>query len=368
MAAVKQRNSKNSGKITKLSAKFPYNYRAEIYQKADYFDTLTAAKAWLGKQKDTRVNAPDIHGDYGKRNSTGAGVRNAKAKNGPSTFYIIDKTGKAHGAAGTFDKLTNIADRHNENSDVRWYVVSEKDLAALWKKKLGHSGSIGKPERDIFDGGAMNPTSAKRRKLINDLVKLGVERAWANTLTERELIIAIRVYSTPPKRPSKKNSGVSEFKSFQKKRLAELSMMFQGHHNGESIRVMQPNSAPKVNKYLLGHLVQMKVRNGAKTNAINFKGEAYLSGDIRNNLWAVGKDARISNIKNPHSDKLQYLGKLVQIDYVTAKSHIEGGKTVRFWHPLGEVDKEFPDLYIDADGFPIIVGGGYDVWDVGIVN
>lgn len=169
--------------------------------------------------------------------------------------------------------------------------------------------------------------------------------------------------------PKRKNSGASDFKQFQKKRLAELSTMFQGHHNGQSIKsVMQPDAAPKVNKYLLGHLVQMKVKNGTKTTPINFDGEAYLSGDIRNNLWAVGKDARIQNLRNPGAGKMQYLGKLIQIDYVTSKSHIEPGKTVRFYHELGEVDGEYPELYMDADKFPIIVGGGYDCWSVGIVN
>lgn len=185
---------------------------------------------------------------------------------------------------------------------------------------------------------------------------------------KRQNLYYVTGISKSGKPKPKKNHGVADFKSFQKQRLNDLSQMFQGHANGDNIRVAQSDLAPKVNKYRLGYLVQMKVKNGSTVTKINFDGEAYLSGDLRNNLWAVGKDAVISNLRKPNPGKLTHLGKLIQIDYITAKKHIEGGKTVRFWHPLGEVDKEYPDLFIDADGFPIIVGGGYDVWDVGIVN
>lgn len=164
-----------------------------------------------------------------------------------------------------------------------------------------------------------------------------------------------------------KNESASDFKRFTKDRLIELSKMFQGEASGARNRALSPDMLPQ-ETWRLGYLVQMKIRHDGKVNTINFDGESYLAGDLRCNLWAVGKDARIEGIRKPSEGQLKKLGKLIQVDYVTAKKHIEGGKVVRFWHPLGEVNKDYPTLYIDHDGFPIILGGGYDIWNVGIVN
>jgi hypothetical protein len=166
----------------------------------------------------------------------------------------------------------------------------------------------------------------------------------------------------------RKNHTASDFHAFKQNRSKEHFKMFQGKQPSGSVRVLQPDSAPKETSRL-GDLVLMKVikSNGSKQN-INFDGEAFLAIDLRKNLWAIGKDARINNVALPRKGELKYLGKLKQIDYVTAKKHIGGNKLTRFWHELGEVDKNYPSLYVDADGFPIIHGGGYDVWNIGIVN
>lgn len=168
-------------------------------------------------------------------------------------------------------------------------------------------------------------------------------------------------------KPLTKNATASDFKQHQSKRLTDLAKMFQGTVNGETRRVLESDYTPK-DKYRLGYLVQVKIRDAGKVIPINFDGESYLAADLKNNLLIVGKDARIVNTKLPPKGQLKYLGELVQVDYVTAKKHIEGGKTVRFYHKLGEVTKEMPNLFVDDEGFPIIQGGAYDVWDVGIVN
>lgn len=166
---------------------------------------------------------------------------------------------------------------------------------------------------------------------------------------------------------TKRNHGASDFKQFQKTRLNNLSQMFQGEVSGEKFNAIVSDGAPK-QLSRIGDLVQMKVKTPNGITTIDFDGDSYLGMDLRKNLWVGGKGARLENVRNPTGDSLKYLGELIQIDYVTAKNHIEGGKLTRFWHPLGEVNKEYPLLYMDKDGFPIIVGGGYDVWDVGIVN
>lgn len=166
---------------------------------------------------------------------------------------------------------------------------------------------------------------------------------------------------------AKRNHTAAEFRNHQKIKLAELIAMFQGQHKGEKIRVAESDYTPR-DKYKLGYLVQLKIKDARKIVPINFDGESYLAADLRNNLLIVGKDSCLEGVRRPSRGGLKYLGELIQIDYVTAKKHIGGGKTIRFYHKLGEVTGEHPNLFMDDEGFLIIQGGGYDVWDVGIVN
>lgn len=166
---------------------------------------------------------------------------------------------------------------------------------------------------------------------------------------------------------TKRNATASDFKRVQSNKLISLAKMFQGHANGEKRRVLESDYTPK-EKYRLGHLVQIKIKDAGKVIPINFDGESYLAGDLKNNLWIVGKDSRIVNIKLPPKGQLKYLGELVQFDYITAKSHIEQGKTVRYYHKPGEVTGEKPNVFVDDEGFVLIIGGGFDIWSVGVVN
>lgn len=235
-------------------------------------------------------------------------------------------------------------------------------------------GAVGNPKTETFvlmsytsKGGKYEAVSksANYDKLL-DLAQKKNESTLYDAQNRHYEVVSLADYQALTK-TRKRNGPVSDFKQFQTERLTDLAQMFQGHSTGEVKRIIGPDSAPR-SAYPLGHLVLMKVKHNGKTTDIEFDGQALLTGDIRNNLWVKGKDAPISNLPTPKPGELKELGKLIQIDYVTAKRHIEGGKTVRFWHPLGEIDKDYPTLYIDHDGFPIIVGGGYDVWKVGIVN
>lgn len=167
--------------------------------------------------------------------------------------------------------------------------------------------------------------------------------------------------------PVKVNPTVTDFKKYSKDKLHKLAAMFQGKANGQTRRTLESDFTPN-NKYRLGHLVQIKVKEGNETTTINFDGESYLAADAKNNLYIVGKDARLTGVHRPKKHYLEYIGKLIQVDYVTAKSHIEDGKTVRFYHKLGEATKEYPSVFMDHDGFLLIHGGAYDIWDVGVVN
>lgn len=167
-----------------------------------------------------------------------------------------------------------------------------------------------------------------------------------------------------------RNSPASDFVKHQKVKLQSLAEMFHGEHKGERTRIAESDYTPR-DKYKLGYLIQLKVKDGGngKIIPINFDGEhSYLTADLRNNLHIVGKDSRLTNFKLPPVGHLKYLGQVQQIDYVTAKKHIGNGKLIRFFHKLGEVTRERPNLFVDHEGFLQMQGGGYDVWEVGIVN
>lgn len=263
---------------------------------------------------------------------------------------------------------------------------AEKQLNLLYSMRPKQTDFIGQSEdepKGRYRGTKKNATAAEKVYRIERYdanVGMWMLAGYADSKQEAQqfilrhktdtyrVVLNGRVVKMPTKIIyTKPNATAADFRQHQKSRLQDLAAMFQGTANGEKRRVLESDYAPK-DKYRLGYLVQIKIKDGGKTIPIDFDGESYLAGDLRNNLWVVGKDAKITNIKLPPKGQLKYLGELIQVDYVTAKKHIEGGKTVRFYHKLGEVTKETPNLFIDDEGFPIIVSGGYDVWDVGIVN
>lgn len=190
----------------------------------------------------------------------------------------------------------------------------------------------------------------------------------ARATAKRQLEAAKNIKNPAPSR--KANFSKADFRHLTKEKLQELSKMFQGHADGSRVKTIAPDVMPD-NTFRLGYLKKLiyKSANGKRVS-INFSGDSMLSADIRCNLWISGKDARISNLAGglPVKPHVKGLGDLVQVEYVTAKRHIESGRTVRFWHPMGEVTKQFPKLAVDYDGFPILIGGGYDIWNVGIVD
>lgn len=165
---------------------------------------------------------------------------------------------------------------------------------------------------------------------------------------------------------SKKNGILdNQSETFNADKLDTLSAEFQGQITGEVFEAPASDYAPN-ELARLGQLVTIKTRNGYD---LNFKGDAWLCADARKNLWVVGKSAKVKGVKNPKkAEALQVIGEIEQIDYITDKQHIEGGNVTHYYHELGEVDGQKPFLAIDKDSFPVILGGNYDIWNVGIVN
>lgn len=342
--------SKNPAARFKVGDTVQYITGGEPYKVIRVFNASLNPKKVLWGYEIEGLETGRVH------ESMGGGLRKVKIKN-PAQFLLVDANLKVVASGNDYDRLQERADRHNESDRVSlnnyWTVISQKDFEIT--KATAKNGQDA--YKDALHELKSDPhNNYLQREVERVAVRLGISKSTY----QRDIQSVIR--------STRKNDGASDFKEFQKQRLSDLSKMFQGEANGEKHRVLCPDIMPK-NAYRLGHLALMKVKGiNGKTFDIVFDDDAFLSGDLRNNLWACGKGAIVTGIARPRKGFLRELGKLTQIDYITAKKHIEGGKLVRFWHPLGEVDKEYPTLYIDVDGFPIIHGGGYDVWNVGIVN
>lgn len=224
-----------------------------------------------------------------------------------TVYYLVTESLHIISRSSDFDKLQTYADRHNESVGRREYFVISKGDYEIAKKS--NTGTIKKP-----------------------------------------------------------NSPATEFVKSQTNKLRELAKRFQGHYSGDQRRLLESDHAPN-GKYRLGHLKLLRIKRKGRKNPIDitFDGDSMLSADVKNNLWVTGRSSRITNIKLVPNGMV-YLGELQQVDYITAKSHIENGNLVHFYHKAGEVTGELPKVFADHDGFPIIIGGNYDVWDVGIVN
>jgi hypothetical protein len=169
----------------------------------------------------------------------------------------------------------------------------------------------------------------------------------------------------PKRRNTKSRRNSSEL--FNEEKIDALSAMFQGKVNGKEIKTVGSDYTPQLTSRI-GKLSLLVIKNGKDTYNVEFNKNAWLSMDARKNLYIDGKDARINGVQLPRKGELFLVGQLQQINYITDKAHIENGRTVEYFHELGEVDNVKPNVFIDSDGFPLIVGGNYDIGAHGIEN
>ena len=177
-----------------------------------------------------------------------------------------------------------------------------------------------------------------------------------------------KVTYNPRSRKAKNDYDAIDF--FDDK-VDEISATFTGEISGESMSVAAPDGTPKkVSR--LGHLRLIRIKQGNDREfdlKFNENEDAWLVADRRKNLYFVGKDANAKGvIKLPKAGHMIDLGDVTQIDYFTAKRHIESAKPTYFFHELGEVDGEHPTVSVDSEGFLRLFGGNYDIWTCGIVN
>lgn len=145
-----------------------------------------------------------------------------------------------------------------------------------------------------------------------------------------------------------------------------LSNEFQGASNDNEIETLASRHTPQ-NLARLGNLEYIIFDDGDK---IEFDIEScYVAADRRRNIYLVGLGVVFDAEHRPDKiDGLSCLGKVYEIQYRTAKQHIGDGETISFYHNFGEVDGVLPSLYVDDEGFPLLIGGNYGIKSEGIIN
>lgn len=192
-----------------------------------------------------------------------------------------------------------------------------------------------------------------------------------NALSEAKEIINAHIKRGKRPNPTRQNYDEQAiFETHIDETLDNHSAMFQGAITGKTVKAVGSDYT-NAQTSRLGKLAQIIIidDNGNEIE-LKPKRDAWLSMDIRKNLQLSGRGVQLNKkqAKLPPKGELFLAGRIKQIDYITNKSHIEKGQTVRYYHELGEVTGELPTLWFDSDGMPVIIGGNYDVWKSGIVN
>lgn len=261
-----------------------------------------------------------------------------------------------HPIRASHDYEEDRVDEHYHKRPVRKYAQKEK----AFKKKNNAFNRYAVYWFTVNDSEVSRKEFAVKSQAIT----------FANTLKKTGNYFNIRVmdslYGKVIKEIYHKKNGRELFNTDE---IDKLSNTFQGYASGKEIRTVGSDFTPPLTARL-GKLVYIKLKNGKDVYEATFNknGDAYLSADARKNLYLEGKDARIQNLKLPQPNQLQYIGEVQQLDYITAKAHIENGQLTHYYHNLGEVDGIKPNAFVDSDGFILLTGGNYDILSEGIAN
>lgn len=144
---------------------------------------------------------------------------------------------------------------------------------------------------------------------------------------------------------------------------------FQGRKPTKQFEAESPDGAPK-NLYALGKLLELRLKG--KPN-LNFRRETtgktfyVCSNEANTQLWIVGGKvaAPDSSIKPGYSEPYAPISHIV---YETQKNHLDDTKPTGYIHKFGEEGGQEPILAFDRNGFPIIVGGSYEITPLGIAD
>jgi len=108
----------------------------------------------------------------------------------------------------------------------------------------------------------------------------------------------------------------------------------------------------------LGQLMELKLRG----RRVRFGGNAALAADGRKKLHVVNVKAAVPNPPG----EVDY-GEILSVTYRADKPHIEEG-VFDYVHKFGEEGGTRPHLVVDAEGYPKLEGGSYDITADGLID
>lgn len=407
--STKNGRSKTNPKRQTAGAKNPQKWRVTGREKiagiaVDISETYNDRTTALARKKELETRGIKVK------------VETVKPKE--QKFSIVDSSGAVKATSTNYDKLLERVDRHNEESDDRWFVVNQienprKPLDTFERKHLkGWIERNVSPEyrrkaytaireltektgdyyrdngwasawQSVRDKVESSKNPAKRYK-YHGTTKERYERSKQHIkdlakeykISQKDVVEAMRFESLGNyKKPFKyyvemvklyKNPANST--DFNADKLPQLSAMFQGEITGKAFSTHGSDFTPNAFSRC-GKLSYMKIKNGSNVYDLKFDGkDAWLVMDARKNLHAIGKDTKINGVELPPKNVLYLIGALEQVNYITAKKHIENGEKVEYYHQLGEVDGIKPSVFVDHDGFLVINSGNYDIGVFGIEN
>jgi len=264
--------------------------------------------------------------------------------------------------------------RRNCEQKVKNAYYAQDILRAIEQGKVIVTWQKGKPIRTYYK---------ERGQYYSELLKTGKDTHIPSKSVMADLAQALQKeqnftiendtsYIYAISNPTRQNyDETAIFETHVDETLDSHSAMFQGGISGKTTKsVGSDYTNSRVSRG--GKLAYLKIKlpDGRFIEFTPSSSDAYISFDLRKNIQIDGKGAKLKGLNFPPKGELWLVGKLVRLEYITRKAHIERGELVRYYHELGEVGglKDCPNLFVDHDGMPVLVGGNYDVWKSGIVN
>lgn len=231
----------------------------------------------------------------------------------------------------------------------RWNprVKGSRDALGVW-----HAENPSEIKRAIL-------TKAEHQTLKNEYGMKKANRA-VNWFYEQSQSFRASIKHLPYIRANEYLWNDARYDSYRNPSVTDLSRTFQGEADGSVEKQYAANGAP-ANLARAGKLVFLKV------NGKTFRLPGAMVAIAPNErLWITGPGP-LFQTKARKGEGLD-VGEVSHICYLTAKSHIENGKTVEYVHEFGEEGGRRPRLIIDSEGMPILRGGDYKIRAEGIVN
>ena len=253
-------------------------------------------------------------------------------------------------------------------------ALARHKAGKLYKKQLRLESALerAKKKRAGYEAKAKKNPPKKNTGFEYIQSRTGVLYQKPKNFKENELKSQERIIYSSSRKPAKlfasyqklhKNPGKTRKNPF------DAYESFQGRKSTKTLELPTPQDAPKT-LYCLGKLFELRLKGQPN---LDFRRQTtgktfYLCADERNKqLWIAGGTIAAPNnsIKAGFSEPL---APITHVIYETKKVHLDDTKPQGYIHKFGEEGGQQPTLAIDAQGFPIIVGGEYEITPLGIAD